>query len=202
MAALNREFLVQLNLFILFAIRRQQRKRKKTSLLGQINFSEARRAWCVTQTSPRTSSACTTAIGNTSSGSYFYLSSYVSSEQSITPSVSAILNWEQAPLWELESCRFLSFYVVEIGFVLSQRQCSFLFLSVVIDLSRLLQSRRMTGNDSQRPCGNQAIGPYAEIGSKYPKNNKNDILEIVNIVFSIGALATPVHCMCFIRPCG
>ena len=36
----------------------------------------------------------------------------------------------------------LSFYVVEIGFVLSQRHCRFLFFSVVIGFSRLLQSRQ------------------------------------------------------------
>ena len=46
MAAINKEFLLQLNLLVLFAIMRQQKKLKeKTPFLGKRNFSRATRAW-------------------------------------------------------------------------------------------------------------------------------------------------------------
>ena len=44
-------------------------------------------------------------------------------------------------------CLFLSFSVVEIGFILSQRYCRFLFISVVAGLLILLQRQVTTDND-------------------------------------------------------
>ena len=47
MAAINKKFFLQLNLFVLLAIMRQQKKKKKTPFLGKRNFSRATGAWRV-----------------------------------------------------------------------------------------------------------------------------------------------------------
>ena len=98
MAAINKEFLLQLNLFVLLAIMRQQKKRKKYRFWLREIFQERQEL-----------------------GAYHRL-------------------------WE-ELCRFLSFSVVEIGFILSQRHCRFLFISVVAGLLILLQRQVTTDND-------------------------------------------------------
>ena len=88
MAAINKEFLLQLNLFVFLAIMRQQKKRKKHRFWVREIFQERQEL-----------------------GAYHRL----------------IMG------------RVVSFLVVEIGFILSQRHCRFLFISVVAGLLILLQ---------------------------------------------------------------
>ena len=96
MAAINKEFLLQLNLFVVLTIMRQQKKRKKYRFWVREIFQERQQL-----------------------GAYHRL----------------IMR------------RVVSFLVVEIGFILSQRHSRFLFISVVADLLILLQRQVTTDND-------------------------------------------------------
>ena len=91
MAAINKEFLLQLNLFVLLAIMRQQKKRKKHRFWVREIFQERQEL-----------------------GAYHTL---------------------------------IMGRVVSLGFILSQRHCRFLFISVVAGPLILLQRQVTTDND-------------------------------------------------------
>jgi hypothetical protein len=146
MAALNREFLLQLNLFILLAIRQQQRKRKKHRFWVKDIFQKREELGAYHRL----------VLELRLHDREFVLLSFIVRFVRLVNNPICIRHFElgtSSIMGRIVSLPVV-IYVVEIGFVLSQRHCRFLFLSVVIGLSRFLQRRRKTCNDSYWPYGN------------------------------------------------